>query len=80
MGREPRHGDATWYDALMLASQAVRDAGPDRAAVRAWLESLGRTRPPYFGVTGPIAFTPDAARPLVMTRLRGRQSILVPAP
>lgn len=78
VGRAPRHGDATWYDAVMLAAQAIREAGADRVAIRNYLESLGRTRPAYAGVTGPIAFTPEASRPLVMTRLHGAETILMP--
>lgn len=80
VGRMPRHSDATWYDAILLAAQAIREAGADRAAIRGWLESLGRTRPPYQGVTGPIAFTPEAVRPLVMIRVRGSGTVLAPVP
>jgi len=68
--REPRSDDAMFFDATMLLAEAVREAGPSREAVRGWLESLGRSRPPYSGVTGPIAFTPDARRPMLMTRVR----------
>jgi hypothetical protein len=44
------------YDAFMLLGQAVREAGPDRAAIRRWLESLGGSRPAWRGITGPISF------------------------
>lgn len=44
------------YDAVMLAAAAVRAGGADREAVRDYLASLGRTRPPFDGITGPIAF------------------------
>lgn len=47
------------YDAVLLLAQAIREAGPDREAVRAWLASLGRARPPHQGVTGPISFSPS---------------------
>ena len=78
VGRSPQHGDATWYDAVMLAAQAIREVGADRVAIRSYLQSLGRTRPAYAGVTGPIAFTPEASRPLVMTRPHGTETILIP--
>jgi branched-chain amino acid transport system substrate-binding protein len=68
--REPRHDDAMFYDAVMLVGQAIRNGGASRAAVAEYLSQLGRERPPYRGVTGPIAFTPGAPRPLLMTRLR----------
>ena len=52
----PVASHALQYDAYMLLGAAVREAGPDRHAIRRWLESLGRTREPWQGVTGPIAF------------------------
>lgn len=54
--RSPDASEALQYDAFVLLSTAIREAGPNRKAVRAWLESLGRTREPWQGVTGPIAF------------------------
>jgi branched-chain amino acid transport system substrate-binding protein len=56
MNREPAASHALQYDAYMLLAAAIREAGPDRMAVRRWLESLGRTREPWQGLTGPIAF------------------------
>ncbi len=56
MRQTPGASQALQYDAFMLLSTAVREAGPDRKAVRRWLESLGRSRDPWPGVTGPIAF------------------------
>lgn len=56
MNQAPVASHALQYDAFMLVSAAVREAGPDRRAIRRWLESLGRTREPWQGVTGPIAF------------------------
>lgn len=44
------------YDAVMLAAAAVRAGAADREAVREYLASIGRTRPAFDGVTGPIAF------------------------
>ena len=56
MNRPPVASHALQYDAFMLLSAAVREVGPDRVAIKRWLESLGRTREPWQGVTGPIAF------------------------
>ena len=54
--RPPEASHALQYDAYMLLTAAIREAGPDRRAIRRWLESLGRTREPWPGLTGPIAF------------------------
>jgi branched-chain amino acid transport system substrate-binding protein len=54
--RSPDASQALQYDAYMLLAAAVNEVGRSRPAVREWLESLGRTRPPWLGVTGPIAF------------------------
>ena len=70
-GRDPFPADAMSHDALMLIAHAIRAVGPDRAAVRAYLEALGRTRPPYHGVTGDITFLPQRVSRLVMARLHG---------
>lgn len=76
--REPRHDDAMFYDAVMVAAEAVRHGGLTRAAVAKYLGELGRSVPAYHGVTGPIAFTTGAPRPLLMTRLRDRRPEIVP--
>jgi ABC-type branched-subunit amino acid transport system substrate-binding protein len=65
----PTPAEAMYYDAIMLAAQAVREAGPGRAAVRRYLSELGTTRPPYRGVTGPISFAPDRPVNLLMTQV-----------
>jgi branched-chain amino acid transport system substrate-binding protein len=76
-GREPRHDEAMFYDGVMLVGEAIRTAGPSRTAIRQYLEELGRTRPPYPGITGPISFAPGSVRPLLMTRLNnGRLKLL----
>lgn len=77
VGRGPRHGEAVFFDATMLAAAAIREAGADRAAVRAWLLSLGRSRPPYQGITGPIEFTPGHRHPMLMARVQGTVSVVV---
>jgi branched-chain amino acid transport system substrate-binding protein len=80
MRRQPRHDEAMFYDAVMLVGAAIRAVGPDRRAVRDYLEQLGRSRPAYAGITGPISFAPGAARPLLMTRLRDGATEPVPTP
>jgi ABC-type branched-subunit amino acid transport system substrate-binding protein len=80
VGRPPRHDDAMFYDATMLLAAAVQAVGANRRKIRAYLTQLGRTRPPYHGVSGPIAFTQDAPRPLLMTRLRAGRPELVTSP
>lgn len=79
-GRDPLPADAMSHDALMLMATAVRDAGPDRAAIRDYLLALGRTRPAYRGVTGDITFLPNRPPRLVMARLRGGQLVRVAGP
>jgi branched-chain amino acid transport system substrate-binding protein len=56
LGRDPTSAEALQFDAFMLLAEAVRAVGNDRRAVRDWLASLGRTREPRPGVTGPLAF------------------------
>ena len=44
------------YDAVSLLAQAMRERGAKRDAIREWVASVGRSSPPFPGVTGPIAF------------------------
>ena len=44
------------YDAVLLLAQAMRERGRKRDAIREWVASVGRSTPPFPGVTGPIAF------------------------
>jgi branched-chain amino acid transport system substrate-binding protein len=76
-GREPRHGDAIFVDGVMLAAQAIRDGARTRAAVLRALRDVGTRRPAYEGFTGTISFAPGATRPLWMTRIVGRGSVLL---
>ena len=68
-GHPPRPQEAMYYDALMLAAEAVREVGANRTAIRRYLGELGAARAPYRGITGSIAFTRDRPTNLVMTRL-----------
>jgi len=44
------------YDAMRLALTAFRNGHRSGPEVRDWLRSLGDTRPPFEGLSGPIAF------------------------
>jgi branched-chain amino acid transport system substrate-binding protein len=68
-GSQPLGPQAMSHDALMLLAHAVREVGADRTKIAHYLESLGRERPPYPGITGPIAFGPGRRPNLVMTRV-----------
>jgi branched-chain amino acid transport system substrate-binding protein len=67
-------------DALMLVVEAIREVGPDRRAIRAWLERLGRQRPPFQGITGDITFQDEARPRLRIVRLHGESLVSVPFP
>lgn len=68
-GRAPEPFDAFTYDAAMVLGAAIRAAGADRAAVAAWLRSLGESRPLYQGVTGQIGFGVRAMPHFRMVRI-----------
>ncbi len=74
-GRPPRQQEAMYYDALMVAAQAVRAVGARRGAIRRYLSELGVTRPPYRGVTGLISFARGRPTNLVMLRLGGTSAV-----
>ena len=48
----PSHREAYSYDCLNLIAQAIRQVGFERGALREYLNSLGKSRPPYRGVSG----------------------------
>jgi ABC-type branched-subunit amino acid transport system substrate-binding protein len=48
--------DALNYDAMRLVLAGIQAGARTGDELRAFLESLGRTRPVYQGVTGPIRF------------------------
>ncbi|HEU4722128.1 MAG TPA: ABC transporter substrate-binding protein [Gemmatimonadaceae bacterium] len=52
----PDHWAALGFDAAMLIARAVHDAGAERAAIHAWLGTIGKARPAHPGATGSIAF------------------------
>jgi branched-chain amino acid transport system substrate-binding protein len=77
-GREPEAFEAMRYDAVMVLAEAIQEVGPDRAAIRDWLRSLGGSRPPFRGVTGDISFRRGARRNLLLIRLRDGIPVIVP--
>jgi len=80
VGRDPLSTDAMSRDALLLAATAIRAAGPSRGAVGDYLRALGRSRPPFGGVTGPITFRADRPARLVMAQLRHGVPVRVAGP
>ncbi len=62
------------YDAVHLIGDAVRSGARTRTEVRDYLRSLGRTRPPFSGVGGLIAFQDDGTvhRPLELVEVQMR--------
>jgi ABC-type branched-subunit amino acid transport system substrate-binding protein len=70
-GSRPTAIDAMEDDAIMVAAQAVRQAGPHPQAVRRYLSELGSKRPAYQGVTGPISFGPNRRVNLVLVHVSG---------
>ena len=64
----PTHDHALYRDGLVLLADAVRAVGIDRGRSREYLLSLGRSRAPFPGVTGPISFTPDRVLPVFIIR------------
>ena len=80
VGTTPTPGAAMQYDALTLVMQALRDVGPSPKAIQTYLAQLGKSRPAYQGVTGPITFGPERRRPLYMLRVRAGTASAVPVP
>lgn len=86
LGADPMPEDALTEDALVLAAEARKAGGTDRAAVRRWLAGLGRERPAFEGITGKISFGPGRELPLAMVRFhegkaeRADRSLVAPPP
>jgi branched-chain amino acid transport system substrate-binding protein len=69
---EPDQRAALAYDAAMLIGRGVIEVGPDRNAIRDYVESIGGKRPKYVGAAGAIAFDKghDAVeKPVVIARV-----------
>lgn len=76
-GSDPSAGDAMAYDGVLLLAHAVREVGDSTEEIAAYLRSLGDTRPPFEGVSGPIGFGPQAERRLFMVGARGGTAVLL---
>ncbi len=74
VGRDPEDGEAMIYDAFLLLGQAIREVGPARDRIRRWLESLGDSRPPWIGVTGPVSFREERRHVLSLVRPPGPEN------
>jgi branched-chain amino acid transport system substrate-binding protein len=72
-GRTPEAGDALLYDAIMLLATAASNVGTRREMIRQYLEALGTSRPPYQGVSGPIAFGSHQLALVTIGRVRHGQ-------
>ena len=59
------------YDALMMTGEALRAGARTRAQFREYFNSLGRSRPPFNGVAGPVAFDDagEVARPFQLAEV-----------
>ncbi len=55
-GGEATGACALTYDAVRLLLAGIRSGVRTGAGMRAYLESLGRSRPAFQGITGPVAF------------------------
>jgi ABC-type branched-subunit amino acid transport system substrate-binding protein len=76
----PSHREAYSYDALKLLALAIREVGFRRQNLRDYFDSLGRSRPPYRGVSG--EFVPSRRKELRRAYLLevrdGNLSLLTP--
>ncbi|MDB4881539.1 MAG: putative branched-chain amino acid-binding protein [Gemmatimonadetes bacterium] len=71
VNRAPNHWGALGYDGGKMIGQAVHDNGADRARIRDWFASVGKTRPAFPGATGSISFD-ENRDPVNKTVLVGR--------
>ena len=79
-GEDPDPYAALAYDAARLLVEAAREAGPQRAKIRAYLADVGRAHPPMTGATGPIRFDENGdvvGKPFAVGRIAGGRIELV---
>jgi branched-chain amino acid transport system substrate-binding protein len=71
-GRQPTSPEALSYDAMAVLLAAMADGARTGSEVRAWLQDLGRGRPVFEGITGPVTFEEDGdlARTYVLRSMR----------
>ncbi|HEX9109688.1 MAG TPA: ABC transporter substrate-binding protein [Longimicrobiales bacterium] len=72
MGGDPTSDAVLAYDATSMIAAAMRAGASTRAQVRDYLTSLGKSRPPYTGITGPISFDSVGVirRPFILAEVR----------
>ena len=58
IGRGEMTGEAVMvYDAMLMTGEALRSGARTREQIRQYFASLGRSRPAFKGVEGPVSFT-----------------------
>lgn len=69
-------GEALTYDAVRMILTGLREGATTGEAMQRWLMALGRERPPYPGITGPIRFDDrgDLDRTFVVRTIRPRET------
>lgn len=72
-GTPARAAEVLSYDAMRLVLAGIAAGARSGEALRTWLLSLGETRPPFEGLSGPIHFGPDGevSRPYVVVTIPG---------
>lgn len=72
-GTEPDCWAALTYDALGIIADAIKNAGPDRKAIRDYIASLNSKEKAYPGVAGATYFNKDGdcMKPLIVAVVRG---------
>lgn len=73
------HRGAGAYDIVHLLARALAAAGPDRQRLRDYLAGIGRSAPPFEGVTGTVAFDERGdvpAKPVVIGVIQGGQVVM----
>lgn len=63
LGQPLDHRGAAAYDIVYLLARGLDAVGADRRRLRDYLAGIGRTSPPYQGVTGTIAFDEEGDVP-----------------
>jgi ABC-type branched-subunit amino acid transport system substrate-binding protein len=76
-GALPSAAEAMYFDAILVAAQAVHEVGPRPLAIKRYLSELGSVRPPYHGVTGLVSFAPRRPVNLVMTHFMDGALVMV---
>lgn len=74
----PDHRAAQTYDIVYLLHRAVREVGPDREAIRAYLAEVGGKHPAFEGVSGTIRFDKNGdvvEKPVVIGVVRGGELV-----